>query len=193
MENTTVEIFDTTKEDDCKTLQVFFDFTNEEANKNIYPALEQMIEWVKSYVTDNYVTKTYKDELSLKLAAEATWWCDYLGLDKYFQYWSFSMIRQFRPLEMEMGFHPWDVGKNSQFIDKLKSVCEHLKVPAMSHHASYALGQAAWICHFHHHPLYIPKNDVETVHGDPLKEIPASVFFEEPYMLKNIYNHSEFT
>lgn len=105
---------------------------------------EKMIEWLKVYVNSSDFLALYPDERSLELMAEATFWSVKLGLEIHLAKMSYEEIRTFHPV-ME------SFTEETPRARAIEKVCSKLVKPAMSHEASYALGQAAWCVYVHNH------------------------------------------
>lgn len=114
----------------------------DEANKPLNLTHEKMGEWLKKYVNSPDFLSSFSDRRSLELVAEATFWSVKLGLEPLLAKMNYAEIRKFKPLSERH----LEKTERTELID---AVCEKMAKPAMSHEASYALGQAAWCIYIH--------------------------------------------
>jgi hypothetical protein len=105
---------------------------------HLSPTLERIIDWFKGEYGDVCFPGILECERSLSLVSEATFWSHNLSLKDFFDKWDYKQVKKFSPLE-EM------ILKSSLLGEATKKVAHKLVQPSMSHEASYALKQAAWI------------------------------------------------
>lgn len=119
-----------------------------EKNMPLNATFEKMIAWLRRYLNNPTFIAQYSDRRSLELVAEATFWSVQLGLETHLAKMSYAEIREFQPLDERFQDN---ITRRSALIDE---VYKKMLAPAMSHEASYALGQAAWC-------VYVRTNTLE--------------------------------
>jgi hypothetical protein len=141
-----LKFFDLQNQSDIDALNAFIDneiAQKDEKNKPLNATHQKMVAWLIKYVNSYDFMKMYHDTRSIEAIAEATFWSVQLGLEPHLAKMSYAEIRKFQPLQ-ERTF------ENTERSKLIKDVCAKLMKPAMSHEASYALGQAAWAVYVHH-------------------------------------------
>lgn len=164
-----LRMFDAQKESYIEELNSIIDAEiarKEEEIESLELTHEKMIEWLKGYVNSSDFLTLYADKRSLVLTAEATFWSVKLGLDSHLEKMSYKEIRTFRPL-ME------SIMERTSRAYAIQDVRSKLVKPAMSHEASYALGQAAW-CIYVHNKSY-EKMQEEEIEYNSGSQAPSSL------------------
>jgi hypothetical protein len=97
-----VRLFNPSNPSHIKALNAIIDAEiadKDEENKPLNVTHAKMVDWLKKYVNCPAFLKSYSDDRSLELVAEATFWSVKLGLEPLLAKMSYAEIRGFHPLE----------------------------------------------------------------------------------------------
>lgn len=160
-----LKLFNPKNPSDIKALNAIIDSEiarADEENKPLNLTHAKMVEWLKKYVNSPEFLKSYTNERSLELVAEATFWSVKLGLEPLLAKMSYSEIRKFQPLSERF----LETTERTTFIN---DVCKKLVKPAISFEISYAIGQAAWCVYMHNNSFQKLQEDQTQYESSGLK------------------------